>query len=149
MTLFEWFFERNSPGPVGHIQRSEDQDDWSNGMIIVCGVFAIIALGTFIWYATLENAFDTKINVHGLRAALLALYLFVAASYTVYPDTNNMGFLGGMINNPFRYTDNINRFLVFILIFLIPGKLVMIPLLKLSKLLLRLYYERTSISKFN
>ena len=49
MTLFEWFFERNSPGPVGHIQRSEDQDDWSNGMIIVCGVFAIIALGTFIW----------------------------------------------------------------------------------------------------
>ena len=97
----------------------------------------------------LENAFDTKINVHVLRAALLALYLFIAASYTVCPDTNNMGFLGGMINNPFRYIDNINRFLVFILIFLIPGKLVMIPLLKLSKLLLRLYHERTSISKFN
>ena len=37
------------------------------------------------------------------------------------PDTSNMGWLGGLIDNPFRYSDDINRFLLFLKIFLVPG----------------------------
>ena len=94
MSIFEWLFERNSPGPVGNIRRFKDRDNWPNGLIIFCGILAIIALATFVWYAMLADAFQYDVYHHVVKSALLVLYLFVAATYSVYPATNNMGFRG-------------------------------------------------------
>ncbi len=54
------------------------------------------------------------------------LTLYVALSYFVRPDpnTDNMGWIGGAVNDPFQARDNINRWLWKAHCFLGPGRFV-------------------------
>ena len=48
------------------------------------------------------------------------------ASYFLHPepDYSNLGWFGGLIDNPFRYSDDLNRGLAFLFTFLWPGRFV-------------------------
>lgn len=51
-------------------------------------------------------------------------YVLISAIVNVNPDHSDMGYFGGMMNNPFRISDDINRFLLWLQIMLMPGKLI-------------------------
>jgi hypothetical protein len=51
-------------------------------------------------------------------------YLIVGFLFQPQPDTDDMGWLGGLVNNPLRITDDINRFLYILKILLLPGRLM-------------------------
>lgn len=55
--------------------------------------------------------------------ALLA-YLLVSALVVPRPDLSNLGWAGGLIDNPFRLSDDVNRFKAFWKVVLWPGRLV-------------------------
>ncbi|MBP7264706.1 MAG: hypothetical protein KBB32_11040 [Spirochaetia bacterium] len=55
----------------------------------------------------------------GLGAYLVASY-FIKAK----PNTSDLGMLGGLVDHPFKYTDDVNRALLFLKIALAPGKFV-------------------------
>ncbi len=38
--------------------------------------------------------------------------------------TSNVGLLGGLIDNPFRYTDDLNRMLIVLFILMYPGRVI-------------------------
>jgi hypothetical protein len=46
-----------------------------------------------------------------------------------------VGWLGGLLNHPFRISDDVNRWLVIFFILLLPGKLVMFAFQTLYRLL--------------
>lgn len=52
--------------------------------------------------------------------------IYVALGYYVRPepDMTDLGWFGGLLNDPFRYRDNINRQLLFFQIVLLPGRLL-------------------------
>ena len=141
MSIFEWLFERNNPGPVGGIKRSGNPDNWPRALIIIAGILSITALCWLVWYFMLKVAFKYDFYHNLISSVVLVLYLFVSGNYSVRPNYNNMGVFG-IIDHPFRYTDDVNRWLFFLYVFLIPGKLIMVPIIKLSRLLLRYYHER-------
>ena len=135
MSIWEWLFERNNPGPVGDIRNSGRVPGKLNiWFTIITGGLALAALCFVSWHFVIADNFKYSFWDYLLRPLSLSIYLIVCANYTVSPAYNNMGYLG-FINNPFRYTDNLNRWLFFIMIALLPGKLIIVPLIRLSRLL--------------
>jgi len=134
MSIWEWIFEYKNPGPVGSIVGSDrDSDKLSLWLTIITGCLSLAALSVVSWHFVVADSFKYQFWDYILRPLSLIIYLIVCANVSVRPAYNNMGYLG-FINNPFRYTDNINRWLVFIGIALVPGKLIIIPLIRLSRL---------------
>jgi hypothetical protein len=60
----------------------------------------------------------------GIAAALTLTYLLLASMVTVTPDTSNLGLFGGLADNPLSFSDDYNRFLLFLKLMLMPGQLV-------------------------
>ena len=127
-------FERNNPGPTGTIRNSDAPPvNLSARVTIITGCLSIVALSFFIWHFIIADSYKYQFWDNLLRSLSLCIYLIVCAKVTVSPAYDNMGYLG-FINNPFRYTDNVNRALFFTMIALLPGKLIIMPLVSLSKL---------------
>lgn len=70
--------------------------------------------------------FGISFHIKELLLFIVIMIVYSVAGYFIIPrpDYSNVGWLGGLINNPFRISDNINRMLVFILIILMPGRLI-------------------------
>jgi hypothetical protein len=55
-------------------------------------------------------------------AGILLIYIGIAFFFRPEANTDNMGWFGGMGNDPFQYSDNINRFLFQLHMVLGPGR---------------------------
>lgn len=132
MGLFEWFGESYNPGPIGGIGGAEQDDDehqelrgfvlfkFSLSLIIVAVVYYLI----FTKLCLLNYKNFMMVNV------LVALYLVFAYLVRPNPNFSNVGLLGGLIDHPFRYSDDINRFLLFLMVILYPGKFIVLSIVK-------------------
>lgn len=80
--------------------------------------------------------FDAEAATTRMVDALNPKYWIIAATYilicaTFNPPTvdwNNMGLFGTIINNPFTYSDNINRKKFVILMLMMPGTIVVVTI---------------------
>ncbi|MFO0914578.1 MAG: hypothetical protein U0795_16590 [Pirellulales bacterium] len=57
-------------------------------------------------------------------AVISVLIVCLVTAYFVrpVPDYRNLGWFAGMMDNPLRYSDNINRTLLFASVLLVPGR---------------------------
>ena len=125
MDLFGWLLERNNPGPTGSLESHDNGRERTHLSIITGGMASMIILIASFYAVVHHNGFHLK--ALGISAVLIIAYLLIAYRVKPVANTNNTGVLG-FINNPFRYTDDINRFLVFLKILLYPGRLIGIGL---------------------
>lgn len=121
MSLLEWLGERRNPGPVGSLDLQEDEPHTRTPYARARGAVAATLLGVALY-----GLYDSATSVeHGLTMlAILAVYLGVAFTLEPRPDTSNMGWAGGVIDHPFRWSDDANRFLLFLRVLLFPGRFV-------------------------
>jgi hypothetical protein len=114
--LLEWIFERRKPAPIGHVDMAAPH-----------------TTGLPLWQLLLRFAFAGLILATAVRVilsadhrpiAILAFVAYLVAGYFVrpQPDYSNTGILG-FIDHPFRWSDDANRFLVFLRIVLLPGRI--------------------------
>lgn len=89
--------------------------------VIGRGVVALVLLAGAIWLLMLTV--ETRRDV-GLRLSLLGIYLFIAFWIDPEPDYNDLGWFGGLMNDPFRFRDNINRSKLSWRLFLAPGAFI-------------------------
>ena len=127
--MFGWFDmfsiigEAIDPGPVGTIEAAAPEVKSRPRInIVVHFAFAlslfigiIVAMCLWCWGYWGWLIFSL---------CLLAVYLLAAHYLTPTPDYDNMGWLGGWFNNMFRYSDDLNWFLLFLKILLMPGAFV-------------------------
>jgi hypothetical protein len=106
MSLFEWLGE-------------EDRAPRSNGIVLLC-FFITIVLVCLIYYLVFKE-FQLNLKNFGITTGTIILYSLIAYFIRPEPDTDDMGICGGMIDNPFSYSDNGNRFLMGLKIILMPG----------------------------
>lgn len=117
MGLFELIGEWMSPGPVGSLgvgpAPPRQRPAWMR--IAHVGMSAIL-LALLLAFIGLP---------HGLAGTLGCLAYIVAGTFLQpQPDYSNIGWLGGLIDHPFRLSDDVNRFLVFLRVVLWPGGLI-------------------------
>jgi hypothetical protein len=125
MGLLEWVFESSDPDPVGKAGiNSPDPDEpprkWLIWITVVIGLFLACAGLYWVFY---DLAYAGAGHVL-TKLCCLALYIVLSHFINAAPDTRNLGWLGGVVDNPFRISDDFNRWLLFVQIILLPGKLV-------------------------
>jgi hypothetical protein len=114
--LLEWIFERREPGPIGRVD-----------------VAPPYTAALPLWQLLLRFAFAAVVIVIAIRVILsagnrsMAILIFVTYLLAGYflrprPDHSNTGVLG-FIDHPLKWTDDANRFLVFLRAILLPGRL--------------------------
>lgn len=81
---------------------------------------AIVSIAVAIVY-TLELP---VLPVLASTAAFFAIYCLAAFFLRPKPNTDNLGWAGGLIDDPFQYNDDINRCLIQLNVFLAPGRFI-------------------------
>ena len=122
MGFLEWLGDAIKAGPVGYIQTGSRAGDarWqprARWLIWLLTLIGLGFLGGLIYLVASGKDLITSI-------LFAVIYLVVAWFFTPVPDHTNIGWAGGLINNPFRFSDNANRFLAFLAVVLLPGKLI-------------------------
>lgn len=123
--LIEWLGERINPGPVGQFVEHENERTRTRLSAILTGLLAFFfaALPLYFFYRYGHSG-------RGLWAELFfifsieILYLGIAYVLKPEPDASNLGWFGGMMDHPFRISDDYNRFLVLLSVLLFPGRLI-------------------------
>jgi hypothetical protein len=124
MSLFEWFFERKNPAPRGHAEFGVQPNpvgemaNWMKILYLLIG--GAIWVGYFFLFRLVEGKGIEAIILFGL------IYLVLALLVHPKPRHDNMGWVRGIIDNPFRWSDDVNRFLFFVEAILLPGKLMIL-----------------------
>ncbi|MFN8344508.1 MAG: hypothetical protein U0X91_05875 [Spirosomataceae bacterium] len=121
---------------VGTIKKEDSSpkppyNDWA----WIWGTSAILITG-FLYYSFVFQGIDAanwQQRLWGLL--LLSGYLFASFWLTAIPNYDNIGLFRGLINHPFRISDDYNRFLIFLQLLLLPGKLLSQGILIFWKLL--------------
>lgn len=116
MSLLEWLGESRNPGPVGDVESGAPLPTPGSARVL----YARAIIGGIILVGGLYLATRSENRIVGFM--LLAVYLVLAYFVNVQPDYSNVGWLGGIIDHPFRWSDDMNRGLVFVKIALFPGR---------------------------
>jgi len=122
MGLFEFFGEYLNPGNVGNIEKVDpNQLKKGKGMLIFKSILSVaILIGVYILI------FGLKFQFKGFLIYVGIIFVYCLISYWIVPrpDYSNIGWLGGLMDHPFRYSDDLNRMLIFLLVILYPGRLI-------------------------
>jgi hypothetical protein len=142
MSLFEWLFEAKNPHPVGEIKQREtpepkDPIDW---IFLIIGQSGFWACFYFIIESNRRGLGDKRIEWFIIVFGLFLCYLLLSYLLDIEPDYDNVGLLGGIIDHPFRYTDDANRFLIFLKIIFFPGFIMAQSMVELWKCCKRLFF---------
>ncbi len=124
MSLFEWLGEGFNPGGIGSVEfNGRDRGSRPRFAVILCFLIAATLLG--LWFHLLWNVFELR-SAKEPGIAVIASLAYLVFAYFVHPqpDMDNIGWLGGLFDHPFRYSDDINRFLIFLVIVLWPGRFI-------------------------
>lgn len=122
MSLLEWLGEARNPGPSGGVSVGPPPPNGgSPRRIVMRAIIAVILLGVATWYAV-----AAALEPYGTLVAPIVLVVYLLASAFLHPepDADNMGYLGGAIDNPFRISDDANRTMLMLAAVLVPGKFV-------------------------
>jgi hypothetical protein len=138
MSIFEWLFESDPSQKTGSIDTHERFSATQPPIVtIIATIISIIVLGLPLYVADfptdIAERWGTYLGIIGAEIIYLIIGFFVDAQ----PKTNSMGWMGGLIDNPFRISDDINRILFIVNILLLPGRLISVVILNFVVLVAR------------
>ncbi len=138
MSIFEWMGESVNPGSWGsmesHDGREEARRQRTRGSVLVGGLVSLALLLAPIGFVFANGGTDT-VKFAGMVAGGELLYLCVGYLLRPAPDTSNLGWFGGLMDDPFRASDDWNRFLLYLKILLLPGRLLAVGVMDMATML--------------
>ena len=118
----EWMGEEHNPGEMGAITfRFGAPPRRSSSATLISLVITLAVLGV-AYHALFTYMLPLTGRVVMWTAIVSLIYLAIAYVFRPEPSRENLGWFGGMIDNPFRYSDDINRSLLWVSILLWPGR---------------------------
>ena len=123
MSLFEWWGESHNPGSIGGVDvqdLSQARKPHAGLAIVKFGLAFASCVAVPLVVATQVPEADL-LQVGGAFMGFVT-YILLSTMFTPRPDMTNIGYAGGLLNDPFRYSDDLNRGLLMLLIFSAPGR---------------------------
>ena len=124
MGIFEIIGELINPGAIGTIDVENKPDNSKQKFIIARFVVSLILIGLVEYWLFTKTVYGISLGYMMKANGALAIYLLIGYFIQVKPNYDNLGWIPFIINNPFRFSDNINRLLVLLMVLFIPGKYV-------------------------
>jgi len=122
MGFLEWWGESMNPGPRGGIRvESRSQELPTRGVVWTCLIVSMAGMigGFYLLFAYLVPPTLTSL---GVTLIVLGVYLLLAHFVHPEADTSNLGWMAGMMDDPFRWSDDWNRSLLGLNLLLLPGR---------------------------
>ncbi len=122
MGLFEIFGESFNPGNVGGIEKNKAIKKAQNIRLLI--LKSILSMGIIFGVSFL--IFRDGIDIAGIFIYISVMFIYCIFGYLIIPkpDYENIGWLGGLMDHPFRFSDDLNRMLIFLSIVLYPGRFI-------------------------
>jgi hypothetical protein len=124
MSVLAWLGEAIRPGPVGKIQFGKPpKKSRSRMVVLVRFVVSLAVLLIALRYLLLDQS--NHWGTDSLSFLAIAL-VYLVLGYFVHPkaEPRNLGWLGGLFDNPFRLSDDVNRGLILLELLLLPGRFI-------------------------
>jgi hypothetical protein len=122
MGLFEILFERRNPGNIGNFQKNNKPIRHVSIPILILKLIVSMSVVYELFYMTVLHSFNLINSI--VFTLFLLIYCLISYKVIPQPDTSNVGLLGGLIDHPFRYSDDLNRLLILCSILLYPGRFI-------------------------
>jgi hypothetical protein len=122
MSLLGWIAEaRGDETPDSGASDVPERRPRSQRVVEGRGAFAISLVATVVLFIVLLA--DGMVEMLGGILGL-AIYLCLGYVFRPKPNLENLGWFGGLMDNPFRLSDGYNRFLVWLFVLFLPGRFV-------------------------
>lgn len=133
MGLLELLFEKSNPGPAGEINTNGKKPEKPELWALIIKLVVSIAWIGFLFYVLVLSGLSAE-RVMGF---VIGFTIYCLAGYFIIPkpDYSNMGWAGGLMDNPFRYSDGLNRFLIGLKIVLYPGRFIAVTFVQVISLI--------------
>lgn len=124
MSFYEWWGESVDPGKVGKVGLATEHEACTCRPLVIARFLFVVIAVPVAWCLIVPYVPLPTVQAAVLVAGITLIY--VAASYFIdpQPDTDNVGWAGGLIDHPWRYSDDLNRLLVMFRVLLGPGRFV-------------------------
>jgi ribosomal protein L37E len=132
------------PEPARRKRRSSARTDPASLIMLWIITAAVVGVAYWIVFG-LAKADRSGDNILIFIAAM-AGYALAGHLFRPTIDTENLGWFGGLIDNPFRISDNFERFKLKFLILLYPGRAISGAVIGTVRLILQLGAQRDSSS---
>jgi hypothetical protein len=132
----QWTRRRRGGVTFGGPGDDEDNDGPSvPGVVIRFG----IAVGTLatVYYLLLAYLLALTWQAVGKTTGVATVHLLIARFVRPEPEMDNLGGLGGLVDDPFHVSDDVSRFLLLLLIVLAPGRFLAGSLTRCLRLVLQ------------
>jgi hypothetical protein len=125
------FFGDNREENIGKVGiKAPERDEEPNGLTAFkFGLSALILV--LVEAALIGSGSGAAVPVD----IVLVIYLLIAYFVKSEPNTGDMGIAGGLIDHPFKYTDDINRSLFWLKIALAPGRFISGSIVNFARML--------------
>ncbi len=122
MGLLEILFKRSNPRAIGEVTINKQKPEEPQVRVLSIKLIISIVIIGFMFYVTVLR----NLNSGSVIGFIIVLTVYCLYGYVIMPkpDYSNMGWAGGRFDNPFRRSDNINRFLRGLKIALYPGRFI-------------------------
>ncbi|RCS54720.1 hypothetical protein DTL42_06230 [Bremerella cremea] len=135
MSLYEYWCEQYDPQPVGSVDVNTEHIAQTNPTVVLFKLLAalLITAGMFMlsyYFLPLQGWQSVAVS-----SGIVLLYIGLAFFFVPSPNVDNLGWMGGMLDDPFHYSDDWNRSLLFWRGTLGPGRFVAGTILDVAVLL--------------
>ncbi len=124
MYNLEYLGEQADPQPVGSIEINTQYEPQKSAILVflkLLGLTVLFGVGFAILLPSLPFAYWQSVVL-----ALGIILMYVGVAFFVRPeaDTENLGWLAGLADDPLHYSDDLNRGLLFLHMLLGPGRFI-------------------------
>ncbi len=120
-----WGAEHGDPEVAGEqrIRRARSSRQDVTMLIVTWLVAGGLVAGL---YYVVFHVLEAEPTANNIGAFFTVLAVYSALGYLIRPqvDRENLGWLGGLVNNPFTFRDNVERWKLQWLILLFPGRII-------------------------
>lgn len=124
MSLYEYWCEQYDPKPIGSVDLNTEHIAQASPGVVCFKLFAATMMTAGLFWVPFHFLPLYGWQSVAVSSGIVMLYVGIAFFFIPSPDTDNLGWMGGLVNDPFHYSDNWNRTLLFWHGLLGPGRFI-------------------------
>lgn len=124
MSFYEYWCEQYDPQPVGSVELNTEHVAQRNEWVVFFKLIAAALMAAGLFWLPFHFLPLTGWHSVVVAAGIALIYVGLAFFFIPEANTDNLGWLGGMVDDPFHMSDDWNRSLMFFNAVLGPGRFI-------------------------
>lgn len=124
MSFYEYWCEQYDPQPIGSVELNTEHVAQRSEWVVFFKLIAAMLMAAGLFWLPFHFLPLTGWHSVVVAAGIALIYVGLAFFFIPEANTDNLGWMGGMVDDPFHYSDDWNRSLMFFNAVLGPGRFI-------------------------